>query len=128
MNDNSFNSISLSDVIVSVREGVKYPTIDSKKYSIDIYSPEDIWYRKDTLITIDSGVVLNIPEGHIGLILPVKELAEQCGLRPLSVFIPPGYNSTFTISLTQNNISGNMSINKDDYLLQIVLIKALVIC
>ena len=128
MNDNSFNSVSLSDVIVSVREGVKYPTIDSKKYSIDIYSPEDIWYRKDTLITIDSGVVLNSPEGHIGLILPVKGLAEQCGLRPLSVFIPPDYNSTFTISLTQNNISGNMSINKDDYLLQIVLIKALVIC
>ena len=128
MNDNSFNSVSLSDVIVSVREGVKYPTIDSKKYSIDIYSPEDIWYRKDTLITIDSGVALNIPEGHIGLILPVKHLTEQYGMRPLSVFIPPGYNSTFTISLTQNNIQGTMFINKNDYLLQIVVVKALSIC
>ena len=128
MNTNSVECISLSDIIVSVQDGVKYPTIDSKKYSIDIYSPKSIWYKKDTLITIDSGVVLKIPEGYIGLILPVKELAEHCGLRPLSVFIPPGYNSTFTISLTQNNVSGSMSINKDDYLLQIVLVKALSIC
>lgn len=122
------NCLPLSDVVVSVKEGVKHPTVDSKKYSIDIYCPQTIMFKKDTFITIDSGVTLNIPEGYIGLILPVKYLAEQSGLRPLSVFIPPGYHSSFTISLTQNNVDNITWCEKDDHLLQIVIVKALSIC
>jgi dUTPase len=116
--------MSIETYVRNIRSGVKYPTVDSRGYSIDLYSPSDYRIKKDAIINIDSGVSFNIPENHVGMLYPTASLALNLGFNTLAALIPHGYTDSITISLSQHSVE-ELYLSKNQHIAQLIIVPAL---
>lgn len=118
------NTVNLKNIINIINTSVKVPDVDSRGYSIDLYSPSDFLIKRDSIVSINSGISLNIPEGYMALLLPTAKLSLNSGFHVLASFIPCTYTNEILISLSQHSLD-SMVIEKNQHIAQLVLIPVL---
>lgn len=113
----------MSNYFKVLNTNIKTPTIDSKGYSLDIYSPDNFMIKKGAIAAVNSGISLTIPEGHVALVVPTTKLSIQSGIHILASFIPCTYVDEILLNFTQHS-SEVIHIEKDQHLVQIIFVKA----
>lgn len=116
-------NLSLRD-IVKTNGVVKHPTVDSKGYSIDLYSPGTFRMEGTATANIPSGVHLTVPEGYVASIHPIAKLAFDSGFSCPAQIIPPNFKEQLTINLVHNRKDTFIVIEKDEKIAQIVITPA----
>ncbi len=116
--------IYIKDLVNLLNKEVKQPTVDARSYSIDLYSPDNYVVKRDAIVTVNSGISLNIPEGFMALLLPPAKLALNSGFHVLASSIPCTYTNEILISLSQHSVD-SLVIEKNQHIVQIVFFPVL---
>lgn len=68
---------------------------------VDLYSIEDAYLESGDRMLIDTGVVIELPDGYVGLVCPRSGLAHKHGVTVLNSpgVIDSGYRGTIQINL-----------------------------
>lgn len=102
---------------------VKHPTVANNGYSLDVYSPKDIFLKPNSHIEMDAGFKLILPENVIGIFAPKTYLNEQFIITSGQI-VHPNCQKQLLITLKYLGLSEEF-IKKDSPLLQIILVNGL---
>jgi|TARA_Y100000310_G_C20700711_1_gene829617 dUTP pyrophosphatase len=88
----------------------------------DLYANEDCWISSGTRRTVDTGIKLEIPDGHVGLIWPRSGMAAKRGIDVFAGVIDSGYRGVVKVCL-YNSSDEDFEINRHDRIAQIIFQK-----
>lgn len=66
---------------------------------MDFYTVEDVHFPAGEIVNVYTGVAVEIPEGHVGLIWDKSRISFQYGLKTLGGVIDSGYRGEIIMSL-----------------------------
>jgi dUTP pyrophosphatase len=85
----------------------------------DLYANEDCCISSRTRRTIDTGIKLEIPDGHVGLIWPRSGIATKRGIDVFAGVVDSGYRGVVKVCL-YNSSDEDFEINRHDRIAQII--------
>lgn len=111
--------LNLSESLLIYKD-IKPPQIANNGYSLDVFSPFDMYLIPNSHIRINIGFGLNLPEGVLGFITPKAHLDIPFSM-PSGLIIFPKDINELTAYLKYQGLS-EVTIHKGDPLFQITLI------
>ena len=99
---------------------IQKPEVANSGYSLDFFSPKDLWLVPGAFIEIKSGFGLNIPQPYLGLMLAKASLSYPFIVGP-GQLIYPNCKKELTINLTYTGIS-EVNIKKNEPLFQVTML------
>ena len=88
----------------------------------DLYANESTYILPNHRRTISTGILLEIPEGHVGLIWPRSGLAVKNGIDVFAGVIDSGYRGEIKVCL-YNSSDNSVKLNAEDRVAQIIIQK-----
>lgn len=88
----------------------------------DLYANESTYIIPNHRRTISTGISLEIPEGHVGLIWPRSGLAVKNGIDVFAGVIDSGYRGEIKVCL-YNSSDNSVELNAGDRIAQIIIQK-----
>lgn len=86
----------------------------------DLSAVEDLDLR-DTVVKVDTGVAVEIPEGHVGLILDRSSVATKQFIQTVAGVIDSSYRGPLVVALTHLG-HDDIKIKKGDRIAQLVVV------
>jgi dUTP pyrophosphatase len=91
----------------------------------DLYSIEEVWLYPGTRLLVDTGIAIELPEGHVGYICPRSGLAWACGITVLNSpgVIDSGYRGSIKVQLINTSKATEHVISVGDRIAQLIIQK-----
>jgi dUTP pyrophosphatase len=92
---------------------------------LDLYSAQEVVLGPGERASIGTGIAVEIPQGHAGLVLPRSGLAVRHGIALVNGpgLIDCGYRGEVRVLLLNTDRSEPFSVNRGDRIAQLVLIR-----
>jgi dUTP pyrophosphatase len=109
-----------------LQSGAKLPT---RAYAgdagLDLYALEGRQLDAGQRASIGTGIAVEIPEGHAGLVLPRSGLASRHGIALVNApgLIDPGYRGEIRVLLLNTDRSRPFTVSPGDRIAQLVLVR-----
>ncbi len=87
---------------------------------MDLFALEEITINKNQRVQIPTGVAMEIPEGHVGLIWDKSGLSHKYGLKTLGGVIDAGYRGEIKVGII-NLGDDNYKVGKGDKIAQMII-------
>jgi len=106
-----------------LRKGSKFPTYAySGDAGLDLFAAERVILKKGERKTVPTGIAVEIPKGHAGLLWDKSSVSLQGGLKTIGGVIDAGYRGEIMVGFA--NISGKrVVIEKDQKVAQMIIQK-----
>lgn len=105
---------------ITLTTDVKEPTVGNNGYSLDIYSPVDLYLNPGAHIDINSGFILNLPDNIFGVLAPKVHLSDKFEVTSGQI-IHPGHDKEIKLTLKYSKSSISY-LKAGEPLLQIVFL------
>lgn len=115
--------MDLQNILKVINTSIKSPAVSNGGYSIDVYSPQDLYLIPNAHISIKSGFALNLPEPLVGLLATKANLKDQF-MVTTGQLIYPNDDVELNINLKYIGLS-TIHIRKDDPLFQITILNGI---
>lgn len=115
--------MDLQNILKVIDTSIKVPTVSNSGYSINVYSPKDLYLIPNAHFSIKSGFALNLPEPLIGVLTSKAKLREQF-MVTTGQLIYPDDDVELNINLKYIGLS-SILIKKDEPLFQITLLNGI---
>lgn len=86
--------------ILKLKEGAKIPTFAHQgDAGADLYAVEETTITPNSRGLVPTGIAMEIPEGHVGLVWDKSGLAVKAGITTLAGVIDAGYRGEISIAI-----------------------------
>jgi dUTP pyrophosphatase len=92
---------------------------------LDLYALEDLVLEPGARASVRTGIAVQIPDGHAGLVLPRSGLAARHGITLANApgLVDAGYRGELRVLLLNTDRSGSFSVAAGDRIAQLVLVR-----
>lgn len=113
--------MSLTLKIKRLRENVKIPQYaHSDDGGLDLYAAEDVTLAPNERTAISTGIAMEIPDGHVGLIWDKSGLSIKHGLKTLGGVVDSGYRGEIFVGI-MNLSDAEYIIRKGEKIAQLII-------